>query len=82
MKQPIVRDTKNIGLKSDRKRTRRHKPLIITKLNFADLHDIARVAEDIKQIKDFLHRVRNNAARIGQRLHADTTELMCLNQKQ
>ena len=40
------------------------------------------MTEDIKQVHDFLHRVRNNAARNGVFLNADKTDFMCFNQKQ
>ena len=64
----------------DRKRNRRHNPDVITDLDFAD--DIALVTEELEQAQDFLHRVLENAAKIGLHLDSDKTEFMSFNQAQ
>ena len=80
MRQAIGIDALDLGFKLDRKRSRRHNPDVITDLNFAD--DIALVTEELEQAQDFLHRVQENAAKIGLHLNSDKTEFMSFNQAQ
>ena len=54
------------AIENDQKRSRRHNPVKITDLDFAD--DIALVTEEMKQSQDFLHHVQPNAAKIGLQL--------------
>ena len=80
MRQAIGNDAMDLGFKLDRKRSRRHNPDVITDLDFAD--DIAFVTEELEQAKDFLHRVQENAAKIGLHLNSDKTEFMSFSQAQ
>ena len=79
-RQVIGNDALDLGFKIDRKRNRRHNPDVITDLDFAD--DIALVTEELEQAQDFLHRVLENAAKIGLHLDSDKTEFMSFNQAQ
>ena len=80
MRQAIGNDALDLGFKLDRKRSRRHNPDVITDLDFAD--DIAFVTQELEQAQDFLHRVQENAAKIGLHLNSDKTEFMSFNQAQ
>ena len=80
MRQAIGGDALDLGFKLGRKRSRRHNPDVITDLDFAD--DIALVTEELEQAQDFLHRVQENAAKIGLHLNSDKTEFMSFNQAQ
>ena len=80
MRQAIGNDAVDLGFKLDRKRSRRHNSDVITNLDFAD--DIALVTEELEQVQDFLHRVQENAAKIGLHLNSDKTEFMSFNQAQ
>ena len=75
MRQAIGNDALDLGFKLDRKRSGRHNPDVITDLDFAD--DIALVTEELEQAQDFLHRVQENAAKIGLHLNSDKTESLC-----
>ena len=80
MRQAIGNDALDLGFKLDRKRSRRHNPDVITDLDFAD--DIALVTEELEQAQDFLHRVQQNAAKIGSHLNSDKTEFMSFDHSQ
>ena len=80
MRQAIGNNDLELGFKLDRKRSRRHTPILITDLDFAD--DIALVTEKLEQAQDFVHRVQENAAKIGLQLNSDKTEFMSFNQVQ
>ena len=80
MRQEIGNEPGIIGFKLDNKRSRQHKPAIITDFDFTD--DIALVTEEINQAEEFLQRVQNSAARIRLHLNADKTEFICFNQEQ
>ena len=76
MRQAIGNDALDLGFKLDRISS----PEVITDLDFAD--DIALVTEELEQAHDFLHRVQENAAKIGLHLNPDKTEFMSFNQAQ
>ena len=80
MRQAIGNNDLELGFKLDRKRSRRHTLIVITDLDFAD--DIALVTEKLEQAQDFVHRVQENAAKIGLQLNSDKTEFMSFNQVQ
>ena len=79
MRQAIGNDALDLRFKLDRKRSRRHNPDVITDL---DPDDIALVTEGLEQAPEFLHRVQENAAKIGLHLNSDETEFMSFNQAQ
>ena len=78
MRQAIGNDALELGFKLDRKGSRRHNPDVITDLDFTD--DIALVTKELEQAQDFLHRVQENAAKIGLHLNSDKTKFMSFNQ--
>ena len=80
LRQAIGNDALDLGFKLDRKRSRRYDPDVITDLDFAD--DIALVTEELEQAQDFLHRVQENAAKIGLHLNSDKIEFVSFNQAQ
>ena len=80
MRQAIGNDALDLEFKLDRKRSRRHNTDVITDLDFAD--DIALVTEELEQAQDFLHRVQQNAAKIGLHLNSDKTEFMSFDHSQ
>ena len=80
MRQAIDNDALELGFKLDKKRNRRHNPNVITDLDFAD--DIALMTEELEQAQYFLHRVQENAAKIGLHLNSNKTESMSFSQVQ
>ena len=80
MRQAIGNDALDLGFKLDKKRSRRQNPDVITDLYFADV--IVLVTEELEQAQDFLHRVQENATKIGLHLNSDKTEFMSFNQAQ
>ena len=80
IRQAIGNDALELGFKLDRKRIRTRNPNVITDLDFAD--DIALMTEELEQAQDFLHRVQENALKIGLHLNSDKTEFMSFNQVQ
>ena len=58
--------------------SRRHDPIVLTHLDFAD--DIALVSESLVQAQIMLERVETSTAKVGLHLNSDKTEVMLFNQ--
>ena len=69
---------KDLGFKIDRRRSRRHHPVVIIDTGFAD--DIAITTAQIHQDQEMLASVELEAAKIGLRLNSKKTEVMHFNQ--
>lgn len=69
MRETIGTNSQEIGFKLYQKRSTRHNPNIITKLDFSD--DIALVTEKMEQVQDFLYPVQHNSAKTGLYQNAD-----------
>ena len=67
----------DLGVKLDKRRSRRQQPIAITDLNFAD--DIALLSEEIQKAQELLTHVENEAAKIGLCLNNEKTEVMVYN---
>ena len=68
----------DLGFKIDRRRSRRHHPVLIIDTDFAD--DIAITTGQIHQDQEMLASVELEAAKIGLRLNSKKTEVMHFNQ--
>ena len=68
---------KDLGFKIDRRRSRRHHPVVIIDTGFAD--DIAITTAQIHQDQEMLASVELEAAKIGLRLNSKKTEVMHFN---
>ena len=62
----------------DRRRSRRHHPVVITDTDFTD--DIAITTEEIHQAQEMLASVETEAAKIGLHLNSKKTEVMHFSQ--
>ena len=72
-----LHDKDQIGLKLDRKRSRRHQPIVITDTDFAD--DIALISEEIAQAQELLSSLEKEAGKVGLHLNSKKTEFMKFN---
>ena len=63
MRRAIDGREEDLGLKIDRRRSRRHHPVVITDTDFAD--DIAITTEEIHQAQEMLASAEFEAAKIG-----------------
>ena len=77
MRQALNDRVEDLGFYLDRKRSRRHQPIIITDTDFAD--DIALISKEIEQAQEMLTRVEHEASKVGLHLNAKKTELMKFN---
>lgn len=68
----------DLGFKIDRRRSRRHHPVLIIDTGFAD--DIAITTAQIHQDQEMLASVELEAAKIGLRLNSKKTQVMHFNQ--
>ena len=64
----------DLGFELQRRRSRRHPPVVITDTDFAD--DIALITEEIEQAQEMLTRVENETLKIGLHLNEKKTEIM------
>ncbi|KAI8513748.1 hypothetical protein Bbelb_080720 [Branchiostoma belcheri] len=79
MRQTIGDREYELGFELERRKSRRHPPVVISDFDFAD--DIALLAEKIAQAQELLCRMENEAAKVGLQLNAGKTKLMAFNQK-
>ena len=68
----------DLGFKIDRRRSRRHHPVLIIDTDFAD--DIAIITGQIHQDQEMLASVELEAAKIGLRRNSKKTEVIHFNQ--
>ena len=78
MREAIQGKEEELGFVLERKRSRRHPPIIVTDMDFAD--DIALVTEEIHQAQQMLMNLENAAAKVGLHLNAKKTEAFSHNQ--
>ena len=74
MRQAIDGREEELGFELERRRSRRHPPVVVTDLDFAD--DIALLCEEIRQAQELLNRVEAEAAKVGLHVNAKKTEAM------
>lgn len=79
MRKAIGGREEELGFKLDRRRSRRHHPVILTDTDFAD--DIAITTEEISQAQEMLKCIEIEAAKVGLHLNAKKTEVMHFNQE-
>ena len=77
MRQAISGREEELGFELERRRSRRHPPVVVTDLDFAD--DIALLCEEIRQAQELLNRVEVEAAKVGLHVNAKKTEAMPYN---
>ena len=77
MRKALEGKEEELGFKLERRRSRRHPPVTITDIDFAD--DIALIAEEIEQAQEMLGRVEVETLKIGLHLNEKKTEVMCYN---
>lgn len=77
MRQAIGDREHELGFEIERRRSRRHPPVVVSDLDFAD--DIALLSEEIAQAQELLARVESEAAKVGLYLNEKKTELMAFN---
>ena len=77
MRQALDDKVEDLVFYLDRKRSRRHHPIVITDIDFAD--DIALISKEIGQAQEMLTRVELEASKVGLHLNAKKTEVMKLN---
>ena len=70
-----ILETDGIVLK--RRRSRRHPPILLSDLDFAD--DIALIEETIQKAQDLLHRVETDCQHVGLYLNPKKTKYMLVN---
>ena len=77
MRKALEGREEELGFQLEKRRSRRHPPVIITDTDFAD--DIALVTEEIEQAQEMLSRVEAETSQIGLHLNEKTTEMMIFN---
>ena len=78
MRKAISGKEHELGFTLERRKSRRHPPVVITDTDFAD--DIALLSEEISQAQELLDRVETETQKIGLHLNESKTEVMIFNQ--
>ena len=78
MRMAVGGKEEELGFTIERRRSRRHNPVILTDTDFAD--DIATISEEIEQAQKMLTNIENEAAKVGLHLNSKKTEMMLFNQ--
>ena len=79
MRQALEGKEEELGFPIERRRSRRHKPIMITDTDFAD--DIALISEQLTQAQEMINRVELETRKIGLYLNEKKTETMQFNQE-
>ena len=79
MRKALDGREEELGFKLEKRRSRRHPPVIVTDTDFAD--DIALLAEEIAQAQEMLSRVESETLKFGLHLNEKKTETMLYNQE-
>ena len=78
MREALKGREEELGFTLQQRLSRRHDPIVLTDLDFAD--DSALVSESLVQAQIMLERVETSTAKIGLHLNSDKTEVMLFNQ--
>ena len=74
MREALKGREEELGFTLQQRLSRRHVPIVLTDLDFAD--DIALVSEFFVQAQIMLERVETSTAKVGLNLNSDKTEVM------
>ena len=78
MRKALEGREEELGFKLEKRRSRRHPPVLITDTDFAD--DIALISEGIQEAQEMLTRVETETLKIGLHLNEKKTKAMIFNQ--
>ena len=78
MRQALNGREEELGFKIERRRSRRHRPVVVTDTDFAD--DIALLCEGIEEAQEMLHLIETESTKIGLHLNVKKTQYMPYNQ--
>ena len=78
MKKATGGKEEELGFTLHRRKCRRHEPVILTDIDFAD--DIATISEEMEQAQNMLRNIEIEGANVGLRVNAKKTEMMLFNQ--
>ena len=79
MRMALNGHEEELGFQLERRRSRRHPPIVVTDTDFAD--DIALLTENIEQAQEMLSRVESETKKIGLHLNEKKTEVILYNQE-